>query len=61
MVLTLLVYIPVGHADYTALNQVLDITKPDAVIPMHTENGEKIKEYTNNAVLLDDMEVYTVK
>ena len=50
-----------GHADYTALNQVLDITKPDAVIPIHTENGEKIKEYTDKAVILDDMEVFEIK
>lgn len=47
-----------GHADYTAINQVLDITNPDIVIPIHTENKEKIKEYTDKAVILDDMELY---
>ena len=33
-----------GHADYTAFNQVIEITNPNTVIPMHTENKEKIKE-----------------
>lgn len=47
-----------GHADYTAINQVLDITKPDVVIPIHTENKEKIREYTDKAVILEDMEIY---
>lgn len=49
-----------GHADYTAINHVLDITKPDVVIPIHTENKEKIIEYTNNAIILDDMESYEI-
>ena len=47
-----------GHADYTALQQVIDITKPEVVIPIHTEAKEKIKEYTDNAVILQDMEIY---
>lgn len=47
-----------GHADYTAINQVLKITNPNVVIPIHTENKEKIKEYTNKAVILEDMESY---
>lgn len=47
-----------GHADYTAFNQVIDIAKPDAVIPMHTENKEKIKDFTDKAVILNDMEIY---
>lgn len=47
-----------GHADYTALNTVLDITNPSVVIPIHTENKEKIKEFTNKAVILEDMETY---
>lgn len=50
-----------GHADYTAFKQVIDITNPDAVIPMHTENKERIKDFTNKAVILDDMEVYELK
>ena len=47
-----------GHADYTAFNQIIDITNPEAVIPMHTEKKEKIKEFTDKAVILDDMETY---
>lgn len=47
-----------GHADYTAFNQVIDITKPNAVIPMHTENKEKIKDFTDKAVILEDMEAF---
>ena len=47
-----------GHADYTAFNEVIDITKPDAVIPMHTENKKKIKDFTDKAVILNDMEIY---
>lgn len=48
-----------GHADYTVFNQVIEITKPNAVIPMHTENKEKIKDFTDKAVILEDMETYT--
>ena len=47
-----------GHADYTAFNEVLDIIRPEAVIPMHTESKEKIRDFTDKAVILDDMEVY---
>jgi len=47
-----------GHADYTAFNELLDITKPEVVIPIHTENKERIKEYTDKAVILEDMEIY---
>ena len=47
-----------GHADYTAFNQVIEITNPNFVIPMHTENKEKIKDFTDKAVILDDMEVF---
>lgn len=50
-----------GHADYTALQQIIDITRPEAVIPIHTEAKEKIKEYTDKAVILEDGEVYEVK
>lgn len=50
-----------GHADMTAIRQVLDITQPDVVIPIHTENKEGIKQYTDKAVILEDMETYTLK
>lgn len=49
-----------GHADYIAFNQIIEITKPNAVIPMHTENKEKIKDFTNRAVILEDMEIYEI-
>ena len=47
-----------GHADCTAFNELINITKPEAVIPIHTENKEKIKSFTNKAVILNDMETY---
>ena len=50
-----------GHADYTALKQVIDITNPEAVIPIHTENKHGIKHYTDKAVILEDGEIYEVK
>ena len=50
-----------GHADYLALQEVINTTKPDVVIPIHTENKEKIKDYTDNAVILEDGEIYQVK
>ena len=50
-----------GHADHTAFNEVIEITDPKAVIPMHTENKDKIRDFTDKAIILDDMEVYEVK
>lgn len=50
-----------GHADYTAIKQVINITKPEIVIPIHTENNEKMKEITNKAVILEDMKEYEIK
>ena len=50
-----------GHADYTAIEEVIDITKPEAVIPIHTENKEKIREFTDKAVILEDMEIYEIR
>lgn len=47
-----------GHADYTAFNKVLEITDPKVVIPMHTEKKEKIREFTDKAIILEDMEEY---
>ena len=37
------------------------MTRPEVVIPMHTEVPEKIKELTDKAVILKDMEIYEVK
>ncbi|MDR0979370.1 MAG: hypothetical protein LBL91_05575 [Lachnospiraceae bacterium] len=53
-----IVSIRAGHSDYTGFRQVIDITKPEVVIPIHTENKERIKELTDKAVILEDMECY---
>ena len=51
-----------GHAHYTAIRQVIDITKPEVVIPIHTENKQGIKKYAGaKAVILEDMEIYQLK
>lgn len=50
-----------GHADYLALQTVINTTKPEVVIPIHTENKEKIKDYTDKAVILEDGEIYEIK
>ena len=47
-----------GHADYVAFKEIIKITNPNVVIPIHTENKEKIKDFTDKAVILDDMEIY---
>ena len=49
-----------GHADYTAFKQLFDITKSDIVIPIHTEDKYKITEYTDKAVILNDMETLDI-
>lgn len=49
-----------GHADYTAFKQLFDITKPEIVIPIHTEDKYKITEYTDKAVILNDMETLDI-
>ena len=50
-----------GHGDRECIKQVIDITNPDIVIPIHTEVPEAIKELTDKAVILKDMEIYEVK
>ena len=47
--------------DRECIKQVIDITKPEIVIPIHTEVPEAIKELTDKAVILKDMEIYEVK
>lgn len=47
-----------GHADYLTIQKILTYTRPKAVIPIHTENKHKIKEYTDNAIILEDGETY---
>lgn len=50
-----------GHADYLTLQEVINTTQARAVIPIHTESKEKIKDYTDNAVILEDGEIYEAK
>lgn len=50
-----------GHADYLTIQKIISITKAKAVIPIHTENKEGIKQYTDNAVILEDGEIYELK
>ena len=49
-----------GHATPEAIKQIIDITNPKAVIPIHTEGKEKIKELTNKAVILEDNEEFII-
>ena len=50
-----------GHATPEAIKEVINITTPKYVIPIHTENKEKIKELTDKAVILEDGEKFIVK
>ena len=42
-----------GHADINAINKLIECTKPQCIIPVHTENPDWYKKY-NSKVLLDD-------
>ena len=50
-----------GHATPEAIKEVIDITNPKYVIPIHTEDKEKIKELTDKAVILEDNEEFIIK
>ncbi len=50
-----------GHATPEAIKEVIEITNPEYVIPIHTEDKEKIKELTDKAVILDDGEEFIIK
>lgn len=45
-----------GHATPEAIKQIIALTQPKVVIPIHTEDKEKIKELTDKAVILEDNE-----
>ena len=45
-----------GHATPDAIKQIIEITNPRIVIPIHTEGKEIIKELTDKAVILEDKE-----
>ena len=51
-----------GHATPEAIKTLLDLTMPDTVIPIHTENPEMIKTYypEKSTVILNDKEVFTL-
>ncbi len=49
-----------GHATPEAIKEVIIITNPNYVIPIHTEDKEKIKELTDKAVILEDGEEFIV-
>ena len=50
-----------GHATPEAIKQIIDITTPKVVIPIHTEGKERILELTNKAIILEDNEKFIVK
>ena len=49
-----------GHADKASIKEIIDITEPNAVIPIHTEHKEMIKELTNNSKILEDEEEFLI-
>ena len=50
-----------GHATPEAIKQIINITNPDMVIPIHTEGKEKIKGLTDKALILDDEQEIIIK
>ena len=50
-----------GHATPEAIKEVINITNPKYVIPIHTEDKEKIKELTDKAIILEDGEEFIIK
>ena len=50
-----------GHATPEAIKNIIDITNPKVVIPIHTEGKEKIKELTDKAIILEDEEGFVVE
>ena len=49
-----------GHATPEAIKSVIDITNPKVVIPIHTEDKEKIKDLTDKAIILEDSEEFNL-
>ncbi len=50
-----------GHADNLTIRKMIELTAPNVIIPIHTENKQRIKEYTDKAVILEDMETFELK
>lgn len=49
-----------GHGNKECIKQVIDITNPDIVIPIHGTQPNKIKELTDKAVILNDMDTLII-
>jgi len=45
-----------GHASINTIKEVVNILKPNIVIPIHTKNKMKAKEIFKNSVILNDNE-----
>lgn len=50
-----------GHATPEAIKNIIEITTPKVVIPIHTEEKDKIKELTNKAIILEDSEEFILE
>lgn len=49
-----------GHGNKECIKQVIDITKPEIVIPIHGTQPKKIEELTDKAIILNDMEALEI-
>ena len=50
-----------GHASKSDLIKAIDISDPEIIIPIHTDNPDWFNIQFNNAVLLKDSETYVIK
>jgi ribonuclease J len=49
-----------GHASPEAIKKVIEVTSPDIVIPIHTDEKGNINKLTNKAKLLEDGEEFII-
>ena len=49
-----------GHGNKECIKQVIDITKPEIVIPIHGTQPKKIEELTDKAIILNNMETLEI-
>ncbi|MDR0822320.1 MAG: MBL fold metallo-hydrolase [Endomicrobium sp.] len=49
-----------GHADIEALKKLVDIVKPQNIIPFHTNNPETFKKHWDNVRIVKDKEILEV-
>lgn len=45
-----------GHADIKTIKELIDIIKPNKIVPIHTVNKEQLKEIFENVIILEDNE-----